>query len=165
MLNVDAILQAMNDHAVDCILIGGMNFLLNHQPILTYDVDLWLKSTPENRTALNQALRSLGAQWGATEQSWGPVPEHPAWLSRQNVYCFTTTVGALDIFFEVRGLEDRYEECHAVALAKFTQAGTLYLSLADQHMLACQEALGENERKKQRVEILKTALSRRPTEQ
>ena len=35
-MNPDAILQAFAHRAVDCILIGGMNFALRHQPVTTY---------------------------------------------------------------------------------------------------------------------------------
>lgn len=163
MLDLDAILQAMRAWDVDCILIGGMNFLLNHQPYLTYDVDLWVNDEPKNVSSLNGALRSLGAQWGATEASWGPLPDDPAWLHRQSVYCLTTTAGPLDIFFEVRGLEGGYQTCRTAALPRTTAAGLPYLSLSDADMLACQEALDEPERKRDRMAILKAALDRRPS--
>lgn len=41
-MNVDGILRGLNDHGVEYILIGGMNFLLRHRPVLTYDVDILL---------------------------------------------------------------------------------------------------------------------------
>ena len=48
-MNVDTILDTMNRNMVDYILIGGMNFLLRHAPVITYDVDLWIKDTSGNR--------------------------------------------------------------------------------------------------------------------
>ena len=48
-MNVDRILAAMRDHSVRCLLIGGMNYLLRHEPVLTYDVDLWIEDTEANR--------------------------------------------------------------------------------------------------------------------
>jgi len=41
-MDVDHILQTFATHAVDALLIGGMIFLLRHEPVLTYDVDLWI---------------------------------------------------------------------------------------------------------------------------
>ena len=49
-MNVENIFGTFNTCQVDFILIGGMNFLLRHAPILTFDVDLWIDDTAENRS-------------------------------------------------------------------------------------------------------------------
>lgn len=161
MLDVDAILAQMNALEVDYLLIGGMNFLLNHRPEITYDIDLWVADPPSNRAALSVALAELRAEWGPTEATWGPTPVDSQWLSRQMVYCLTTRHGALDIFFDLRGLEGRYLECKAAAALRKTAAGTPYLSLSDEHMLICQEALTDGEQKVSRMTILRTAIAAR----
>ena len=94
-MNVDAILRALNDEQVDYLLIGGVNFLLRHEPELTFDVDVWVADSDENLKRLNRALRALGAAWGPTETTWAPVPEDSAWLRRQMVFCLTTLRAAL----------------------------------------------------------------------
>jgi hypothetical protein len=38
-MNVDEILGELGAAGVDYLLIGGMNFLLRHEPELTFDVD------------------------------------------------------------------------------------------------------------------------------
>ena len=43
VMNPDAILQAFAHRAVDCILIGGMNFALRHQPVTTYALPAGLR--------------------------------------------------------------------------------------------------------------------------
>ena len=48
-MNVDRILETFNRHEVAWLLIGGMNFLLRHKPVLTFDVDLWVDDTVQNR--------------------------------------------------------------------------------------------------------------------
>ncbi|HMP76278.1 MAG TPA: hypothetical protein PKE12_08285 [Kiritimatiellia bacterium] len=58
-LDVDAIFDAFNSREVEYILIGGMNFLLRHQPVLTFDVDVWIHDTAENRTRCEAALNAL----------------------------------------------------------------------------------------------------------
>jgi hypothetical protein len=40
-MNIDRILETFNRRDVSYLLIGDMNFLLRHAPVLTYDVDLW----------------------------------------------------------------------------------------------------------------------------
>jgi hypothetical protein len=160
-MNVDQILQYLNAEQADYILIGGMNFLIRHQPELTFDVDVWIWDQPENLRRLNLALKRMGAAWGPTEQSWAPVPENWEWLQRQTVFCLTTELGALDIFREVKGLEGRYSECKEAADHITTATGIPFASLSDEHMLACQEALPPSERKQRRMEILREAIQQK----
>ena len=40
-MNVDTIPDTMNSRNVAYLLIGVMNFLLRHAPVMTYDVDLF----------------------------------------------------------------------------------------------------------------------------
>src|SRR5215471_1063483 len=112
-MNVDEILQALNTEAVDYLLIGGMNFLIQHLPELTFDVDVWVRDDQANLICLNRSLRRLGAEWGRTEADWAAVSDDWHWLQTQTVFCLTTPHGALDIFREVHGLEGRYRECKA----------------------------------------------------
>ena len=149
-MNADRILAAFADSEVDCLLIGGMNFLLRHQPVLTFDVDFWVCDDPANLERVHAALVQLDAHWGATEASWASIPRDPAWLTRQPVFCFTTAQGAVDIFRSLRGLED-YGACKARSTVFRTQGGIPYRSLADVDMLACQMALAEGERRLDRV--------------
>ncbi len=86
-MNVDHILRTLNESQVDYVLIGGMNFLIRHLPELTFDVDIWVQDTVENRTRLNRCLRLLGAAWGRTEAEWRPVSDDPRWLESQGVFC------------------------------------------------------------------------------
>lgn len=72
-MNVDHILCTFGDCGVESLLIGGMNFLLRHDPVLTYDIDFWIRDTPENLDRCDMALRKLDAAWGPTEQEWRRV--------------------------------------------------------------------------------------------
>lgn len=161
-MNVDRILAAFNDQRVRYLLIGGMNFLLRHEPVLTYDIDLWIDDTPENLARSEAALASLGAEWGSSDDDWGPVAAKPGgWLQRQAVYCLTCPDGAIDIFRTVRGLAS-WTDSFNRAIHEFTAAGVPYHGLSDEDMLACQLALSEHERKPGRVMSLRKALGRRP---
>jgi hypothetical protein len=160
-MNVDVILSALNSEQVDYILVGGMNFLIRHLPELTFDVDIWVRDSDSNLERLNRALRQLGAQWGPTEQEWAAVPEDWRWLQRQMVFCLTTDHGALDVFRELRGLENQYETCRTAASLIHTASGIPFMSLSDEHMLACQEALPVEERHLKRMEVLREAIRKR----
>ena len=157
-MNVDQILQTLNAENVDYVLIGGMNFLLRHLPELTFDVDIWVRDGEDNLQRLNRALRNLGADWGRTEKEWREIPEDWRWLQTQNVFCLTTKQGAVDVFREVKGLENRYEECRQRSTAAETATGIRFASLSDEDMLVCQEALPVEEQKPRRMEILREAI-------
>jgi hypothetical protein len=159
-MNVDEILRALNAERVDYLLIGGMNFLLRHLPELTFDVDIWVGDEAENLGRLSRALGRLAAEWGRTEAEWRPVPEDWRWLETQPLFCLTTRHGALDVFRDVLGLEGRYAECKARAVAARTASAIPFHALCDEDMLACQEALPPGERNARRMEILREAIRR-----
>jgi hypothetical protein len=160
-MNIDQILSVFGKHSVDYLLIGGVNFLLNHAPELTFDLDLWVRDDDENLQKANAALQELRAEWGPTEHDWKPVPAQQGWLRRQTVFCLTSPYGAIDIFREVKGLEGKYEECKRRAQHKTTTTGVGYTSLSDEDMLQCQLALPEAARKPGRVEALKRSIVKR----
>jgi hypothetical protein len=86
-MNVDHILNTLNQHGVSYLLIGGMNFLLRHLPLSTYDVDVWIEDRFDNRRRCETALAALDAEWGRTDADWGPVAKLPAgWLDQQGVF-------------------------------------------------------------------------------
>ena len=160
-MDVDHILDTLNRRGVDYLLIGGMNFLLRHAPVLTYDVDLWIADTPANRRRCEAALAELQAEWGVTEADWGPVAALSAgWLDRQSVFCLTSPAGAVDIFRAVKGL-GAWETARARAVAGVTGAGTAFGALSDEDMLRSQEALPAAEQNTERLRRLRQALRER----
>lgn len=161
-MNADVILQELNQGHTDYILIGGMNFLLRHRPVLTYDIDVWVENTTSNLERLNVALGQLKAEWGPTEETWRGVPTEASWLQRQSIYCLTTPYGSLDIFREVCGLEGQYDRCKQDAKTIVTGEGVACLGLSDRDMLACQMALPEHLRHQERVAYLQTLIDSVP---
>jgi len=154
-MNVDRILTVFNQSNVDYLLIGGMNFFLRHVPVTTFDVDFWIRDTPENRRHCEIALASLAAQWGRDDADWGSVAaKPPGWLESQAVFCLNSPAGAIDIFRSLHGLAS-WSECRQRATTLATAAGTRYHSLADVDMLACQLALPEHEQKQDRIRVLR----------
>lgn len=161
-MDVDHILETLNRHSVAYLLIGGMNFLLRHQPVLTFDVDLWIEDAAENRRRCETALAALDAQWGRTNADWGPVAAKASgWLDQQSVYCLNSRHGAIDIFLSVRGLTDWQRSFQSAAIER-TAAGTKYHGLSDADMLQCQLALDPGMQKKDRIQVLQTKLKPAP---
>ena len=159
-MNVEHILRVMQRHQVAFILIGGMNFLLRHQPVVTFDVDFWIDDRADNRRRCENALAELLAEWGESESTWGPVAVRtPGWLDRQGVYCLATPFGSVDIFRGVSGLGS-WAESKAKSVASSTAGGVEFSGLSDEDMLKCQYALVEGERKLDRIRVLENALRR-----
>ena len=157
-MNVDHILKTLNAHEVAYLLIGGMNFLLRHAPVLTYDVDVWIDDRPENLRRCEQAMGELQAEWGASDDDWGPVADKPAaWLGQQSVYCMTSPHGSIDVFRSVEGLGS-WAASRAKAQTGETGGGVAFVGLSDDDMLKCQMALPEGERNPRRIRALKKAL-------
>jgi hypothetical protein len=157
-MNVDVILAAFNRNQVDYLLIGGMNFLMRHAGPLTYDVDVWIDDTPENRRRTESALSDLRAEWGRADEDWGAVSNKPAgWLDQQSLYCLTSPAGSIDVFRSVAGLSD-WHECRSRATRETSSGGIEYLGLCDEDMLRCQYALPSGERKPTRIAVLEDCL-------
>ena len=157
-MNIDHILETFNATQVEYLLIGGMNFLLRHEPVLTYDIDLWIHDTPANLDRCHTALVHLSAAWGPSEAAWRPVAEQPGWLTRQSVFCLTSPAGAIDIFRAVTGLPS-WEDCRGRAVLAKTAGQVEYRGLCDEDMIACQLALPQGERRQGRIECLQRALA------
>lgn len=162
MLKIDDILSTLNDAGVDYILLGGVNFLLNHEFISTEDIDVWIRDGHDNHSKVTTAAQAMDATWGASEADWKPVPDDPKWLNRQSVFCLVTKYGAVDIFRNVLGLEDGYDACKARAQKRTTPLNVSYWSLSDEDMLRCQLALTDRDRKLDRIRKLQEAIARKP---
>jgi hypothetical protein len=158
-MNIDAMLETLHRHQVRYILIGGVNFLLKHKPVLTFDLDIWIQDSPQNLEKALCALIEMEAEWGESTEKWSRVSNDPKWLLKQPVFCLLTKFGALDLFREVKGLEGRFEECFTQAHSHAsTPAGTPFIGLSDRHMLECQLALKESDQKKDRIAELQKAI-------
>lgn len=160
-MNVDHILQSLNEREVAYLLIGGVNFLLRHAPVLTFDVDLWIEDVEDNRRCCERALAELEAAWGVTDADWGPViDKQPGWLDRQRVFCLNSPHGAIDIFRTVAGL-DGWQQSRDQAIEEQTAAGVPYWGISDEDMLRCQYALDEPQRNGERIKTLEAAIRER----
>jgi len=157
-VNADIILAAMNERGVDYLLIGGVNFMLRHEAVLTFDIDLWIEDTEANLARCEQALAALGAEWGESDETWQPVSQkQPGWLSRQMVYSLNSPHGAINIFRAVTGLPD-WASSRKTAVREATGAGSVYYGISDRDMLACQFALEADLQKQYRIQSLQRHL-------
>ena len=55
------ILRAFNAHKVKYLVVGGYAFGVHLEPRTTKDIDLWIRTDPDNAKAVFQALADFGA--------------------------------------------------------------------------------------------------------
>lgn len=145
-------------HRVRHLLIGGVNYLLQHKPVLTFDVDFWVRNDSGNLARCEKALAAMGASWGTTDREWALVSKRkPGWLSGRTVFCMTSPLGSLDIFLCVKGLDD-WDASAARSVWLRTDTGMRCRGICDRDMLACQLALPAPDRKLDRVRDLRSAI-------
>ena len=63
MMNKDFqdVLRAFSAHKVKYLVIGGYAFGVHLEPRTTKDIDLWIRTDPDNAKAVFQALADFGA--------------------------------------------------------------------------------------------------------
>ena len=66
-------LTVLASHEVECIVVGGISAILQGAPVVTLDLDVVHRRTPENVRRLVAARRSIGARYRHDPR--GLVPE------------------------------------------------------------------------------------------
>jgi hypothetical protein len=91
-------LNALNDQAVEYILVGGFSVIIHGYSRTTGDMDIWVKKTKENYYRLVMAFNQFGVPvFDMTEENF---LHHVNW----NVFSFGRSPVAIDIMTEVKGL-------------------------------------------------------------
>lgn len=96
MFNPENIIQILNKHRIEYIVIGGVAASLHGCPEQTYDVDILYHNSADNKKQLLKALNEIEARWDA--------PLTLEILDSQYVFALNTKYGYLDIFNYVAGL-------------------------------------------------------------
>ena len=157
-LDYERVFRVMNHCGVEFLLIGGLNYYLQHRPISTQDIDLFINDTLENRSSCELALKELSAQWGRNDDDWGPVGQKtPGWLGYQGVYCLLTIAGPVDIFRSLAGVAS-FHSALVDSKALVVGSNTLVRLIGPKDLLACQMALPETVRRQDRVKHLREIL-------
>ncbi len=155
-----AIFQTLDLHGVDYLLIGGLNFFLLHQPVSTQDVDVLIRSSPDNVSRCESALCDMKAEWGSSDDDWELVCNKPSgWLNKQDVFCLLTKFGPLDIFLSVPGIESFDSAKHRAIKYSYSSSNASHLVSAFD-LLACQLAIPEQYRRRDRVKYLEELLQK-----
>ena len=132
-------LRLLGEHAVDCVIIGGVAATLYGSTILTNDLDVCYARNPQNLEKLTSALLSVNAKLR------GAPPDVPFILDAETLqrglnFTFTTDAGSLDLLGEVRGV-GFYEEAISGAIM-YDLFGYSFPVLAIKKLILAKRAAG-----------------------
>jgi len=88
------LLSALNDHGVEYFVVGALGAVLQGAPVVTFDVDVVHRRTPDNIARLLTALRDLNAYYRLDPRKLVPNESH---LSGKGHQLLTTSLGDLDV--------------------------------------------------------------------
>lgn len=100
---IEAPLKLLAEHAVECVIIGGVAATLHGSTILTNDLDVCYARDPANLERLANALQSVHAHLRNAPEGLPFILDHET-LQKGLNFTFATDVGSLDLLGEVRGL-------------------------------------------------------------
>lgn len=107
-LHLQPLLQTLNRHGVDFVLVGGLAGIAHGSSYPTYDLDVAYSRDRANLERLVDALREIGVTLrGALEDL--PFQLDPATLANGADFTFDTKFGSFDILGDVAGIKS-YEE-------------------------------------------------------
>jgi hypothetical protein len=136
-LQLGILLQALEKHAVEFIVIGGIAGLAHGSSYPTYDLDVVYAREAPNLKRLAAALRELGVRLrGAPEDL--PFQVDAETLANGSNFTFTTEFGHFDILGEVDGVRD-YESLRATAETERLEGVTVRIASID-HMISMKRA-------------------------
>lgn len=104
MFDPDEILQVLNAHEVEFVLIGGMAAALHGSDVVTFDLDVAPKAARENLVRLAAALEALDARLRVAGEPDGVrFDAHAELLGRTQILNLITRTGDLDVVMQPAG--------------------------------------------------------------
>lgn len=115
-LDLERMIQTLNRHQVDFVVIGGIAVLAHGHPRTTFDVDVVADLAVDNMARLAAALSDLGARVRGVDADLLEVdPTDPSQLASGANWTFVTDAGWLDFMPAAEGAR-AYEDVVADAV-------------------------------------------------
>ncbi|HEX7183624.1 MAG TPA: hypothetical protein VF756_17445 [Thermoanaerobaculia bacterium] len=111
------LLEALVRHEVEFVIVGGVAALLEGAPILTLDLDILHRQTPENIERLLRVLSEIHARY--RDPAGRTILPDASRLATNRFNLLLTDLGALDILGNLGegfGYEDLLERSHVYAI-------------------------------------------------
>lgn len=112
-LDAERILEALAEHSVDYVIVGGLAVQTHGHVRTTFDIDVYPRPDRANLGRLADALSSLDAH--ALNPASEGVEIDAAMLPRATLWQFATRHGAIDVLHDAPGAAP-YDELRARAL-------------------------------------------------
>lgn len=100
------ILELLNKHQVEYVVVGGVAAVIHGAPITTFDLDALVRITEENAERLAAVFSALDARYREHDSTIRPTKEH---VLAGGHLLLLTSAGPLDILGFI-GDRDRYED-------------------------------------------------------
>ena len=153
------ILERLNEHQVEYIVVGGVAAVIHGAPITTFDLDTLVSVSPENANRLQAALEALGAQYREHHKIVKPTRDD---ILAGGHLLLMTQAGPLDVLGFI-GDSQRYEDL-------IEASSEVTMSVGEFRVLNLEELIQQKraiDRPKDRavVEILEEILRRQEGDQ
>ena len=103
--NSETLLKRLHDEGVEFVIIGGLCNLLHGATLMTQDIDVCCRFTPENLRRVEAAVRDLHPAHRQTPQRLPFTLDDRLAADLKNLY-LRTDLGVIDCLGEVAGLGD-----------------------------------------------------------
>jgi hypothetical protein len=125
------LLRALNEEAVEYLIVGGYAVIKYTEPRFTKDIDIWVNATPENAERVVRALTRFGAPLvGVTREDFANV---------ELIYQIGMAPTRIDIIMGVDGLE--FSDCWPRReVINWDKVETNFISIRD--LIANKEKVG-----------------------
>ena len=116
------LLLALNEEAVEYLIVGGYAVIKYTEPRFTKDIDIWVNATPENAERVMRALGKFGAPLGGVTKEDFANPEL--------FYQIGISPTRIDILMGVDGLD--FKDCwRRREVTKWDSIETNFISIRD----------------------------------
>ena len=109
-LDAERILQALAEHAVEYVIVGGLAVQTHGHMRTTIDIDVFPRPERSNLARLADALNALNARVLNPGSEGSKVDANM--LPRATLWQFTTPHGAIDVLNDAPGAPPYEELCH-----------------------------------------------------
>lgn len=142
-LDVPRLLEVLNRHEVDYVVVGGFAVIAHGSPRATFDLDITMAPARENLQRLAAALEELDAHVYAVDGDLLEVdPTDPEDLARGANWTLVTDAGRLDVLADLPGAPP-YEDLRRVAVEVEADAGRLVVA-GFGHLIRMKQASGRD---------------------
>jgi len=136
-LQLGVLLRALDKHAVEFVIIGGVAGLAHGSAYPTYDLDVVYAREEPNLKRMAAALRELGVWLRGAPQDL-PLQVDAETLAQGSNFTFASEFGHFDILGQVDGVRD-YEALRVHALTERVEGVTVRIASID-HLISMKRA-------------------------